>query len=92
MYTADSYHIRQCGTQRYEMSFRIYEVLRNQGLTGVSIAEKIGISRQCVSQTINGKTHNRKVLDALREVGVPEKYLFDPRQAQNEQAKVSAVA
>ena len=32
-----------------------------------------------VLKVINGNGHSPRVLDALREIGVPEKYLFDPR-------------
>ena len=92
MYTASSHHSRWCGIQRYEMSFRIYEVLRTLGLTGSIIAKQLSISRQCVSQTINGKNHNKKVLEALRRVGVPETLLFDPSKVEREQTNVKAVA
>lgn len=71
---------RQCGALRYEYSFRIYEVLRKNGLNGDKLAKQLGMSRQAVCQVINGINHSQKVLDALREIGVPEEYLFDPRK------------
>lgn len=71
---------RQCGALRYEYSFRIYEVLRKKGLNGEKLAKQLGMSRQAVCQVINGVNHSIKVLEALREIGVPEEYLFDPRK------------
>lgn len=71
---------RQCGSKRCEKSLRIYEVLRAKGLNGKELAKKINVSQQLVSQTITGISHNERVLEALREVGVPEEYLFDPRK------------
>lgn len=70
---------KECSLKRSEMSFRIYEVLRNNGLNGKEFAKQINVSQQLVSQTITGNSHNKKVLKALRNIGVPEEYLFDPR-------------
>lgn len=72
---------RECGSKRRKKSLRIYEVLREKGLNGKELAKNINVSQQLVSQTITGISHNKKVLDALREIGVPEEYLFDPRKA-----------
>lgn len=72
---------KECSLKRSEMSFRIYEILRKNGLNGKELAKSINVSQQLVSQTITGVSHNKKVLDALREIGVPEDYLFDPRKA-----------
>ena len=51
-------------------------------LTGPILAEKAGVTRQSVSATLNGHLHSPKVLKALREAGVPENLLCDPRKQQ----------
>ncbi len=73
-------HKRWCGAKRCEVSLRIYESLRNQGVTGKDIAQRVGVSRQAVTQVINGVSHSPRILEALRIAGVPEKYLFDPNR------------
>ena len=42
-------------------------------------AFSIGVSAESVSATVLGKKHSPQVLDALKKIGVPEEYLFDPR-------------
>ncbi|AAS95622.1 helix-turn-helix domain-containing protein [Nitratidesulfovibrio vulgaris] len=69
---------RQCGAARAKMRFRIREELERRGLTMTSLAAQIGVCNQAVSKTISGMTHSPRVLQALREIGVPEKYLCDP--------------
>lgn len=58
----------------------IQRCLDEAGLTITALAGQIGISHQAVSATLNGYCHSAKVLDALRNLGVPEKYLCDPRK------------
>lgn len=69
------------GEQRCFWSMRIHEALRRNGLSATVIAYELGISRSAVYATILGKNHSFRILDALRDAGVPEKYLFDPRRA-----------
>lgn len=45
-----------------------------------TLAESIGITAQAVAATVSGKNNSSRVLDALRALNVPEKYLFDPRR------------
>lgn len=71
---------KRLGEQRCFWSMRIYEALRRNGRSAAVIAYELGISRTAVSATILGKSHSPRILDALREAGVPEKYLFDPRK------------
>ena len=79
--TAGSVITRQeLGYKRCFWSMRIYEHLKRHGMSASTIAHGLGITSQAVSQTINGKRHSPRVLDALRAAGVPEKYLFDPRR------------
>lgn len=72
---------RQLGAQRAEVSHLIRHEMRVRGYSGRSLARALGCSDVNVSRTISGNTHSRLVLDALRELGVPEQYLFDPRRA-----------
>jgi len=44
-------------------------------------------SASFVSKVITGGGHSPKVLDALLELGVPEKLLFDPRTFTGEQKR-----
>lgn len=71
------------GEQRCFWSMRIHEALRRNGRSAAVIAYELGISQSAVSATILGKTHSFRILDALRDAGVPEEYLFDPRKAPN---------
>ena len=69
-----------CGQKRARAVYRIHEALARRGLKSCDLARDLGISTSAMSQTLTGKHHSRRVLDALREAGVPEKYLFDPRR------------
>ena len=79
---ADSPALRAtCGARRARNRWRIYEALEKAGTSGAAIARQLGVSRAAVSNVITGNGHSPVVLDALREAGVPEKYLYDPRQS-----------
>ena len=39
------------------------------------------LQKQAVYATVNGLNHSARVLDALRDLGVPERLLFDPRKS-----------
>lgn len=69
-----------CGQKRCRAAFRIHEALAKRGLKSADLARSLGISTSAMSQTLTGKQHSARVLDALREAGVPEKYLYDPRR------------
>lgn len=68
----------QCGAARNRVRRRIQEHLDAHGLNMASFGRKIGVARQTVYATIVGEKHSRKVLAALRELGVSEKLLFIP--------------
>lgn len=76
---------QELGYKRCFWSMRIYEHLKRRGMSASTVACDLGMTPQAVSQTINGRRHSARVLDALRAAGVPEKYLFDPRN-ENSQA------
>ncbi len=78
----------QFGAQRSYWSMRIFEHLKRQGLCARDLAQQLGISDSAVYATISGRNHSARVLQALREVGVPEKYLFDPRLDQTRKEAV----
>lgn len=69
-----------CGQKRCRAVFRIHEALARRGLKSADLARSLGISTSAFSQTLTGKQHSARVLDALREAGVPERYLYDPRR------------
>lgn len=71
----------ECAQRRYKARYKIRELLDSRDLSMREIARRIGVSGEAVSATIRGRMHSAKVLDALREAGVPEKYLFDPNTA-----------
>lgn len=78
----------KCGHRRWCARYRIREYLANEcGLTMAALADRLGISRQAVQATIRGHNHSPRVLDALRALQVPEKYLYDPRCKSKEQEK-----
>ncbi len=69
-----------CGYQRFQCRHAIRAALLKRGLSMSQLARLIGVSAEAVSSTVLGKKHCPQVLDALKHVGVPERYLFDPRQ------------
>ncbi len=71
----------ECAQRRYKARYKIRELLDSRDLSMREIARRIGVSGEAVSATIRGRMHSAKVLEALREAGVPEKYLFDPNTA-----------
>lgn len=71
---------RQLGARRAEVSHLILHELRSKGYSGAALARQLGCSCNNVSRTIIGGAHSPMVLDALRELGIPEEYLFDPRR------------
>lgn len=72
---------REYGQQRCFYGLRIVEVLRRNGMSNRTIAYDLGITAQSVGATINGRNNSPRILDYLRNIGVPEQYLFDPRMA-----------
>lgn len=73
--------LRNLGAQRSKVSHLIYHHLRSEaGYSGARLARELGCSTANVSKTITGVYHSEMVLDALRALGVPEAYLFDPRR------------
>lgn len=68
-----------CGYSRFNYRHQIRARLLEQGLNMSQFAKNIGVSPEIVSATILGKRHCPQVLDALKEYGIPEQYLFDPR-------------
>lgn len=77
---------RKLGVRRSEVAHSIYDELGNRNLNATRIAARLGCSVNNVSLVIRGNSHSPKVLDALREAGIPEKYLFDPRRVAEKMA------
>lgn len=72
---------RELGAKRSQVTHLLRHEMRMRGYTDSSLAREIvGCSSQNVRKTLIGENHSPRVLDALREIGVPEKYLFDPRR------------
>lgn len=71
---------REYGIKRYSVRNKIRAAMLNEDITEAQLAALVGISRQAVNATINGLKHSPRVLEKLREMGVPEKYLCDPRK------------
>lgn len=70
---------QECGRRRYLCRYRIRAVLVEQGISMAGLGRRLGVTAEIVSATVLGKKHSPKVLNALREIGVAERYLFDPR-------------
>ena len=88
--TNDTLVRAKIGERRCFYSMRIHEALRRNGRTATVIAYELKVSLSAVSATILGKNHSARILDALRDAGVPEKYLFDPRYPERWAEKVTA--
>lgn len=69
------------GQGRADAKREIQRILDSKGKNFVDIAMLAGVSKQTVSATMNGFRHSPRVLDALRIIGVPEQFLFDPRKS-----------
>lgn len=69
------------GNRRYKYRYKIREYLDAQKISMSELGRRIGLSCQAVSETIRGQMNSPRILNALRELGVPEKYLFDPHQS-----------
>lgn len=76
-----------CGERRCYHIWRIHEALARRGTTSAALARELGISTAAVSRTLTGKNHSPRILEALRDAGVPEEYLFDPRRMGGEGAQ-----
>lgn len=74
-----------CGERRCFYSFRIHEALARAGTSATGLARELGVSQQAVSSVLMGKSHSERILNAFRELGVPEKFLFDPRREKAEE-------
>jgi transcriptional regulator with XRE-family HTH domain len=70
----------ELGLARNSVRRRIQEHLDSVGINMADIARDLGVTRSLVTNTVAGANHNARVLDRLRDVGVPEQYLFDPRR------------
>lgn len=89
--------VTKYGQKRARNKRLIQRYLDDAELTGPKIAKLAGVTRQSVSATLNGYIHSEAVLKVLREAGVPEDLLCDPRKAQTpepvaEQAPEQATA
>lgn len=71
------------GLSRAQAKRDIQRCLDGMGKNFADVATEAGVSPQTVSATMNGFRHSPKVLNALRSLGVPERYLFDPRHKKN---------
>lgn len=65
------------------MELRIKEILKDQGITNISLADQVGITRPNMSNIVNGKT--KPSLDTLERIAdvlnVPFTDLFEqPKQ------------
>jgi transcriptional regulator with XRE-family HTH domain len=74
-----------CGERRCFYSFRIHEALARAGTSATGLARELGVSQQAVSSVLMGKSHSERILNAFRKLGVPEKFLFDPRREKVEE-------
>lgn len=72
----------ECAQKRYKARFKIREFLDDRDINMTELGRRIGVSGVAVQKTVQGKSHSPRVLDALRQVGVPECLLFDPRSTQ----------
>lgn len=68
-----------CGIQRFAHRYFIRAILEEHGISMAELGRRIGVTSESVSATVRGKRHSPKVLDALKAMGVPATYLFDPR-------------
>ena len=68
------------GYKRAQVRYRILEALDEREYNPTKVASEIGCTLSNVSRVLNGKGHSSSVLNKLRDIGVPEQYLFDPHR------------
>lgn len=68
------------GQDRAKNKRLIQKKLDELGLDSKAIAKLAGVCSQTVYSTLNGHIHSQKVLNTLRDAGVPENLLSDPRK------------
>lgn len=68
---------------RMRKTFKIKEYLELSGISAAMIAQEAGVSQALVSNTIRGKSNNKKVLLYLQKIGCPIEYLSIPKEMQN---------
>jgi predicted transcriptional regulator len=76
-YCADEHKL---AIKRLRARGRINYELQKRGHTQQSVALIAGCTQANVNLALSGKSNSPRVLEVLRALGVPEKYLFDPRQ------------
>ena len=70
----------ELGAKRCYYRKRLEDYMYRAGFRSCkALADKLGLTSEAVRLTLAGQRHSPKVLDALRDLGAPEKYLFDPR-------------
>ncbi|WP_051694172.1 helix-turn-helix domain-containing protein [Desulfohalovibrio reitneri] len=74
------------GSGRERRPWDIRRWLNNQGYTIKDLAGELGVTPSAVSHTIRGARNHRKVLELLRHLGCPTKYLALPEDMQDEAA------
>lgn len=71
--------LRALGNSRSEVAHLIMYEMKKRGYSQASLARKLGCSQANVNKAVNGQNHSAMVLDALKRIGIPGAYLFDPR-------------
>ena len=79
---------RELGAKRAAVAHLLTHEVRRRKYNNSALARELGITNEAVRRVINGLGHSPRVLDKLREIGVPERYLFDPRRMRPEQEAV----
>lgn len=65
----------ELGAQRCRWRRRIQESMDRYGIHScTSLAREMGLNPETVRRTLTGTLHSPRVLDKLREIGVPEQY------------------
>ncbi len=68
------------GRSRAEAKREIQKILDDHEKNFANVAEMAGVTPQTVSATMNGMRHSPRVLGALRNLGIPERLVCDPRR------------
>ena len=71
---------RELGAARAAIRNIIGAEMMIRGYNGSRLARDLGCCNALVSFVLTGKKHSPLVLDGLRRIGVPDKYLYDPRR------------
>lgn len=74
---------KKLGLKRAGKRYYILAQLEEAGYTPAMLAQELGISYVAMWKFLAGQSHSQRIMDKMREKGVAEKHLFDPKRKED---------